>query len=77
MNIINTILDIIFPVNCLACGEKSEDLCLKCLIDSPEAERASAEWVFPIFDYRSPPIKKAIWLLKYKDKKIWLKFLRK
>jgi predicted amidophosphoribosyltransferase len=39
------------------------------LKDSPPAERESAEWIFPIYDYRHPPIKKALWLLKYKGKK--------
>jgi len=35
----------------------------------PEAERESLEWVFPMYDYRHPPVKKAIGLLKYKGKK--------
>jgi len=65
---LNTILDIIFPVNCIACKEKGSLLCIKCLSSSPSAERESADWIFPIFDYRHPPIKKAIWLLKYKGK---------
>jgi competence protein ComFC len=33
------------------------------------AERESANWIFPLFDYRHLPIKKSIWLLKYKGKK--------
>lgn len=69
MYILDTILNIIFPVNCVSCGEKSFDLCLKCLSGSPPAERESANWIFPLFDYRHPPIKKSIWLLKYKGKK--------
>jgi len=69
MNILDTILNIVFPVNCIACGKRGFDLCLKCLSDSPSAERESANWIFPFFDYRHPPIKKSIWLLKYKGKK--------
>jgi competence protein ComFC len=69
MLILDTILNIIFPVNCVACGKRGSDLCLKCLSDSPLAERESANWIFPLFDYRHPPIKKSIWLLKYKGKK--------
>ncbi len=65
---LNTILDIIFPVNCIACKGNGSLLCIKCLSSSPSAERESADWIFPIFDYRHPPIKKAIWLLKYKGK---------
>lgn len=69
MRFLNIVLDIIFPVNCISCKEKGVDLCVKCLLSSPEPERESADWIFPLFDYRHPPIKKAIWLLKYKGKK--------
>lgn len=69
MQFLDTILNIVFPVNCVSCGEKGFDLCIKCLLDSPSAERESANWIFPLFDYRHPPIKKSIWLLKYKGKK--------
>ncbi|MFA6273988.1 MAG: phosphoribosyltransferase family protein [Candidatus Paceibacterota bacterium] len=66
---INTILNIIFPVNCLSCGKNGFELCIRCLSDCPPAERESAKWIFPLFDYRHPLIKKSIWLLKYKGKK--------
>lgn len=66
--LINTILNIIFPVNCISCGAHGEDLCVLCLHDSPAAERESERWIFPLYDYRHPPVKKAIWLLKYKNK---------
>ncbi len=69
MHILDTILNTIFPVNCVSCGRRGQDLCLKCLSDSPTAERESANWIFPLFDYRHPPIKKSIWFLKYKGKK--------
>jgi len=66
---INTLLDIIFPPSCLACGIKGYDLCLKCILEAPAAERETAEWIFPLYDYRHPSIKKALWLLKYKGRK--------
>ncbi|MCE9585480.1 ComF family protein [Candidatus Nomurabacteria bacterium] len=69
MNILETILNIIFPVNCEICGKNDTDFCLDCLILAPEAERENAKWIFSMFDYRHPPIKKSIWLLKYKNKK--------
>ena len=69
MRFLNNILDIIFPRRCLSCRESGFDLCMVCLADFPPAERESAKWIFPFFDYRHPPIKKALWLLKYKDKK--------
>ncbi|MFA6585807.1 MAG: phosphoribosyltransferase family protein [Candidatus Paceibacterota bacterium] len=69
MHFLNTILNVVFPVNCISCGKNGSDLCKKCLVDSPYAERESANWIFPLFDYRHIPIKKSIWLLKYKGKK--------
>ncbi|MBU0999165.1 hypothetical protein KKG24_02555 [Patescibacteria group bacterium] len=69
MRFLDTILDIIFPVKCILCGQTGIDLCLKCLKDVPGAERESAKWIFPIYDYRHPAIKKSLWLLKYKGKK--------
>jgi ComF family protein len=69
MRLLNTILDLIFPTNCLSCDKRGEILCRECISSSPPALRESADWIFPFFDYRHPPIKKAIWLLKYKNKK--------
>lgn len=69
MKLIDTILDIFFPVNCLHCGKGNKELCSSCIINFPEAERESANWIYPLFDYRYPPVKKAILLLKYKNKK--------
>jgi len=73
MSFLNTILNIVFPVNCIVCGKSGQELCLECISGCPEAERESAEWIFPLYDYRHPPIKKAIWLLKYKGKKRFTK----
>src|ERR1019366_1354210 len=69
MGFLNTILDIVFPVYCVSCGKPGADLCLICLQDTPSAERESAKWIFPLYDYRHPPIKKALWLFKYNGKK--------
>ena len=69
MSFLNTILNLIFPANCISCGKNNADLCIKCMSSFPEAERESLEWVFPMYDYRHPPVKKAIGLLKYKGKK--------
>lgn len=69
MRLLNTILDIVFPVKCLSCGLPGLDLCIKCLSETPPAERETAKWIFPLYDYRHPPIKKALWIFKYKGKK--------
>ena len=69
MRFLNTILDIVFPVKCILCGKSGVELCLACLKDAPPAERESAKWIFPLYDYRHPSIKKSLWLLKYRGKK--------
>lgn len=69
MHILNTILEFVFPVNCLVCHKTGTELCFECLSDSKNAVRECARWIFPIFDYRHPPVKKAIWMLKYKNKR--------
>ncbi len=69
MNFLNTILDIIFPVYCISCRKNGIDLCLECLSNCSPAEYGDYKWIYPIFDYRDPLVKKSIWLLKYKSKK--------
>jgi competence protein ComFC len=63
------ILEVLFPARCLACKERGSYLCANCLSVAPPAERETAKWVFPIYDYRYKPIKRAVWLLKYSGKK--------
>ena len=69
MRLLDTILNIVFPVNCISCGESGKELCLGCISEFPVAERESAQWIFPLYDYRHPPVKKALWLVKNKKKK--------
>ena len=69
MPFLDTILDIIFPCNCIACNIRGSYLCEKCLAICPNAEREDSSWIFSLFDYRHPPVKKAIKLIKYKGKK--------
>lgn len=69
MGFLNTILDIVFPLHCISCGMSGVNLCPQCLLTCPLSERETAEWIFPLFDYRHPPIKEAIRLIKYKGKR--------
>lgn len=69
MRFLNTILDIVFPSKCISCGKSGIELCGDCLKEAPAAERESASWIFPTYDYRHPAIKKSLQLLKYKGKK--------
>lgn len=69
MRFFNTILDIIFPTKCLSCGKTGMDLCLSCLLESPPAENENTNWIFSVYNYHHPPVKKALWLFKYNNKK--------
>ncbi|MFZ3011473.1 MAG: phosphoribosyltransferase family protein [Minisyncoccia bacterium] len=69
MRFLNTILDIVFPAKCVLCGKTGIDLCRRCLQNVPEAQRESARWIFPLYDYRDKTIKKSLWLLKYRGRK--------
>jgi predicted amidophosphoribosyltransferase len=67
--ILGNALDLVFPAKCIGCGQRGTELCTLCLSDAPSAERESAKWIFPVYDYRHPLIKKSLWLLKYSAKK--------
>lgn len=69
MGFLNTILDIVFPENCLGCNKSGAYLCEICLAGAPEAERPTLAWIYPMYDYRHPAIKKSIAFLKYKGRK--------
>jgi competence protein ComFC len=65
----NFLLNILFPIKCLGCGEKDEIICDKCIASVKLAERETEEKIHAVFDYRDPLIKKAIWELKYHHKR--------
>lgn len=69
MSFLNTILNIIFPVNCISCNRPGQELCVTCLRSFPINQNRTESWLFAIFEYRNPAVKKSIWFLKYKNKK--------
>jgi competence protein ComFC len=69
MAFLEHVLDTIFPIYCLDCCMRGEYLCPNCLSRCPKAQREVQPWIFPLFDYRHPPIRKAVWFIKYKGKK--------
>lgn len=72
MSFLNTILNIIFPVNCVSCGKTGEELCYFCLKKFPTIQNnknIKENWSFSLFEYRYPAVKKSIWFLKYKNKR--------
>lgn len=69
MKILKTILDIVFPLYCINCNTKGKSLCDKCLRQANLNEKEVAPFIYPLYDFRDPVIRKAIWSLKYKNKK--------
>lgn len=66
---INFILDILFPIKCLGCETKNQILCDNCISKIKPAERETERDILALFDYRDTIIKKAIWELKYHNKR--------
>ena len=58
----------IFPDNCIGCQAPDTAFCEKCIskIERPERE---VRGVFVCYSYRDPIIRKAIWFLKYKNRR--------
>jgi len=65
----NFIINILFPVKCLGCNKKDCILCDNCIQKIRNAERETERNILAVFDYRDSVIKKAIWELKYHNKK--------
>jgi competence protein ComFC len=68
MQIVNTILEILYPTKCIICQKNNLLLCSKCLSTCSPAQ-TTFNWIFPVLSYQEIVIKKAIWFFKYKKKK--------
>lgn len=69
MDFLKTIIDFIFPEKCLNCHKGNLLICEKCLNQLDLNEKELDDFVYTIFDYRNPIMKKIVWNLKYKNKK--------
>jgi competence protein ComFC len=69
MKILKTILDIVFPLYCVNCAKAGSSLCTNCLAKAHFNEKEVPNFIYPIYDFRDPIIRKGIWALKYKNKK--------
>jgi ComF family protein len=69
VNIYNFIVDILFPIECIRCKKKDFYLCEECTDKIPEPTHEKLPDISACFDYQHPLVKKAIWDLKYYNKK--------
>jgi len=57
--------DFLFPSRCVACRTAGAYLCARCLAALPRARSPQESFIEAIFEYRSAPVRRAIWKLKY------------
>ncbi len=62
------ILDALFPRSCIGCDKNGRTICEKCIERAPKA-RDTENSFLSVFDYRDGVIKKALWMLKYKNRR--------
>lgn len=67
--IFNVVLNFVFPTQCIVCGQKDTHLCLNCLSVIPLAQNDPSDSIISVFNYKNPTIKKALWMLKYENKR--------
>lgn len=74
MNLIKPLkilLDIVLPQYCLNCKEKGAFVCQNCLKKAQLSEiQEENPHITSVFNYHDPIIKKSLWQLKYKNKKV-------
>ncbi len=69
INLINSysLLDLLFPRECVGCRAPRTLLCENCLGEVQQARPTEHSFIHGTFDYRDPIIKRSIWRFKYKN----------
>jgi competence protein ComFC len=65
----NLFLNLLFPNNCIGCNIKNEIFCFDCTKKINQSERKIDGNIMAVFNYKDTIIKKAIWELKYHNKR--------
>ena len=68
--IVRSLLNFVFPPSCVGCAKHGTALCAKCLSKIPLADISVDKNIYPVFSYKDPTIKQAIWELKYGNNKV-------
>lgn len=63
------ILQVLFPLKCIGCKKIDSYICEECILKIPYPIHEKLENIEACFDYQNPLIKKAIWDLKYYNKR--------
>ncbi len=62
--ILSELFDLLFPIECLGCGEIGRDICDRCIHEFRPAKRQHYDWLLSLGNYRDPTIKKILWHIK-------------
>ncbi len=64
---ITSLINAIFPSECIGCKKADTTLCDDCIENVPLAGKTEHAFISAIFDYRNSVIRSAIWKFKYKN----------
>ena len=67
--IMSGLWNFIFPLSCVGCTRHGSALCTKCLSEISLADTSVDKNIYPVFDYKHPIVKRALWELKFKNNK--------
>ncbi|OHA82464.1 MAG: hypothetical protein A3B07_02465 [Candidatus Yonathbacteria bacterium RIFCSPLOWO2_01_FULL_43_27] len=65
--IVTYILDILFPYECAGCRAHGVLFCNRCLESCPRATSTKHSFIYAVFDYQNPIIKRSLWRFKYEN----------
>lgn len=74
-NLYLLLLNALYPISCIGCGEKDIGLCAKCIATLPPPDFKQEEDVIAPFSYQNKIVKRAIWKLKYRNGRYLAKVL--
>lgn len=69
MKILKAILNIIYPKYCINCNIANIDICDSCLSLAKLNQKETESYIYTIYDYKDPIVKKIIHSFKYKNRK--------
>ncbi len=67
--IMSGLWNFIFPLSCIGCIRNGSALCTECLSEISLADTSVDKNIYPVFNYKHPMIKQALWELKFKNNK--------
>ena len=64
LRLLEKILDLLFPIECIACGNKGVDICNECIENMLPAKEQNYDWITSFGNYHDPLLKDVMWHIK-------------